>query len=56
MCFMSTFIGANDCHKVLIMNSFEATITLSSKAQLGWPPLKKIGWSHQLARIRSQKD
>ena len=50
---MSTFIGANDSHIVLSMNSFEAPITLSSKAKLGWPPLKKrLGWSNQVARIR----
>ncbi len=34
----STFIGANDSHIVLSMNSFEAIFTLSSKAKLGWPP------------------
>ena len=47
---MSTFIGANDSHIVLNMNSFGATIILSSKAKLGWPPYKKrLGWSHQVA-------
>ena len=49
---MSTFIGANDCHIVLSMNSFGAIIMLSSKAKLGWPPLKRLGWSNQVARIR----
>ena len=52
MCFTSTFIGANDSHIVLSMNSFGAIIILSSKAKLGWPPLKRLGWSNQVARIR----
>ncbi len=51
MCFTSTFIGANDSHTVLNMNSFGATTILSSKAKLGWPPSKRLGWPNQVARI-----
>ena len=32
------FIGANDSHIVLSMNSFGANTILSSKAKLGWLP------------------
>ncbi len=52
MCFTSTFIGANDSHIVLGMNSFGATTILSSKAKLGWPSEKRLRWSNQVARIR----
>ena len=32
------FIGSDDSHIVLNMNSFGATTILSSTAKLGWPP------------------
>ena len=52
MGFTSTFIGANDSHLVLNMNSVGATTILSSKSKLGWPTSKRLGWSDQVARIR----
>ena len=52
LCFTSTFIGANDSHTGLFMNSF-GTINKCLQ-RLAWMTTNKerLGWSHQVARIR----